>query len=1422
MPPTSLIDSLHIVRRKVRALAIASGMSVAVAAAVGLLVGVVLIDWSLGLDKVPRLLLIAGAAAALLHVLWHWLAVPMMAKLNIGDVAGRLEHTFPQFDDRLRSTVNFVQGEIPGSRSMQERVALETDTLAQTLNLDRVIVRGPVYLAAGGAVASVFLLVGLLAWGGHNGWLGIAANRLMLGNDQWPKSVEIALDGPMPRRVAVGQRIPIKLHLAKGDRESRKATILYRYDNGPWQQEIMTRKDGVYSALLDARLEQGHKNANLEVRLESGDDKVALSAISVVPRLEIAGVEADVTPPPYVQPAVLSTTSLTDHPAVMVYGSTVGLRINFNKPLKDGAPIELRPVKEGQRLPAMQWNRSTAGAAVARFRADASMRFTVRATDSDGFQNAGGEEYEMIVKEDQPPTVQIEEPKRSEDRTPTAGFDVKAVAEDDYGIVGAQLIADRVSGGEKSADAAHAANPAGQNHWLIDLVKEGHLVNDNGSWDPADSSAERKRYRLGYHWELASLPNANLKAQDVLEFYVQVKDNFQFNGKEHDWVKSGKLRITIISPEEWRKQVEAAVEQIQQQIKAQRMSELRQKAEGETLKAGLNRNQKFDEADKAQANRLANDQASTQSQTMQLGDRLQQLVQKMSENKSPEGGLKQTADQVQKDLKQTADSPMREAKQNIDAAKDPAQDAKASADRQAKDARQRSAALDKAAQSQQAAADQLQKAMDKLGQMGGLPEAIKNIERIKAEQEKIEKEFQEKNKDNIGKKPDELSKDDQDSNKKQSDKQDDLAKQLEQSLSNMDAKADKMNKSDPSSSQAMKEAAQIGKQQGLSGKQQQAAQNMQQNQQAQAQNNQKQVELGLDQILNKLREAERKQLEELARQLSQMQQLIAELIQRQAGHNIDNLLIQGGPKRLEQVESKERDELIADSGRDPKNMPPAPQLTQLSVSQEQTQRNAVDIAKQAESLPDPAPATKLTEAAGHMERAIVHLRNNKLADAYKPPQADALATLLEAKKQIDAAAKKTQDKLDEKDAETIKQAYVELLKAQKIIGGDLKKVDGAAKDANGDLPREMSVKLAQLPGDQGKLIDKAQKIGEQLKQLDSIVYNWANKDILKSMGTVKDNLAKPETGKPTQMAETHTEDQLQAMIDSLVQKMRKSEFDQRNSGGGGGGGSQKPKLPTEAELRLLGKNQQAVNEKTIEADKQKEKDKEQLLALGGRQGEIRGLLDQLIQKASQGKTRLGPEPDPKDQLPGNASKEDVDNQEMQDDLLGSAKPGAPSGNDKSVQATGDRMARARQRLALNNDPGAVTQEIQKRISLDIDDLIKQAQQTVANKPKPGSGKGEKMGPPQPQPGQGPQQASKSDKPGQNSGKQAATDSQLSQGEKPNADLSGNVKEAMEEWGRITQRDRQAVQEGAGEQVIGKYKKFVEDYYRSLAEQASKR
>ncbi len=119
--------------------------------------------------------------------------------------------------------------------------------------------------------------------------------------------------------------------------------------------------------------------------------------------------------------------------------------------------------------------------------------------------------------------------------------------------------------------------------------------------------------------------------------------------------------------------------------------------------------------------------------------------------------------------------------------------------------------------------------------------------------------------------------------------------------------------------------------------------------------------------------------------------------------------------------------------------------------------------------------------------------------------------------------------------------------------------------------------------------------------------------------------------------------------------------------------------------------------------------------------------------------KLGPEPDNRDQLPEEAKKEDIEDQELEKGLLNDTLTSDEVEN--SIKLAGDRMARSRQRLALNNDPGQVTQEIQKRIVTDLDKMIDLAQQQQASsQSKPGSGKpGDKPGPPKQ--GQGPQQAS---------------------------------------------------------------------------------
>jgi hypothetical protein len=292
------------------------------------------------------------------------------------------------------------------------------------------------------------------------------------------------------------------------------------------------------------------------------------------------------------------------------------------------------------------------------------------------------------------------------------------------------------------------------------------------------------------------------------------------------------------------------------------------------------------------------------------------------------------------------------------------------------------------------------------------------------------------------------------------------------------------------------------------------------------------------------------------------------------------------------------------------------------------------------------------------------------------------------------------------------------------------------------------------------------------------------------------------------------------MIDSLKVKPQQKEFHERNNGGGGSGQA-KVRMPGEAELRLLKALQQAVNNSTTKIDAEPNKDKPKLLALGGRQGELRTLLDQMVQKASGGQVKLAPEPDNKDQLPEEARKEDIEDQEFEKQLLNDKLTDDQAAN--TVKLTGDRMARSRQRLAINDDPGKITQEIQKRILFDLDNMIKLAQAQQAQM-KPGNGPPKPgKGPPQPQPGQQRGQQQVAQRPGQQTGGQTpAGQSTLNQGNTPQVDLSQEMKEIAKEWGGLHPRLRDAIMEGASEKMSPKYQKLVEDYYKTLSEKATER
>jgi hypothetical protein len=874
----------------------------------------------------------------------------------------------------------------------------------------------------------------------------------------------------------------------------------------------------------------------------------------------------------------------------------------------------------------------------------------------------------------------------------------------------------------------------------------------------------------------------------------------------HPPVPSGKLRLNIISQETLTNQVTEAIRAIGEKVRLAQNSQTRNKQETQSLRQDTTGRPRLDPADRTALNRLIDQQSTLASQTRQLAGQMAAAEKRLEDNRSNNNDLKGLAKEVRSTLNETAEQPMSEASKKLSEASLPP-DPKGDAKKQAED---RGNTMQDAENKQQQASDNLGRVMEKLGNLGTFETLIQKVRDALAEQQRLSKELNELGRQTIGKRPEELSEPQRKKLNELSESQRKAAENTDKLTKDLNKSSEQTQKSDPAASKAMQQAAQQAQQQQVSPNQQQAAQNAQQNQQAQAQAKQKQAELGLQIMLDTMREAQRRKLEQLSKELAKLQELIAYLIRRQAAHNIDNLRVQDVPESLKLI----TDELVQKAERLKDKMPPKPEPPQLANSQILTERNTRDVAKTAEDMQKGGAeiGAILTKAAGFMERAIVALRDGSLKEAYDPSQVRALATLDEAAKKVDEAAAEAKKQQEEADKDAIRQVYEKIKAEQEKINSETTRIDASPRLPDGTLRREDAVRLGRLPGEQGALADKTQTIEEDLVRLGGIVYVWANKDIVSTMNGVKSDLGKPETGKPTQAEQTRIVEQLDSMIRNLAIKPLQKRFNQQPGGGGGGGGSPKPKMPSEAELRLLKDFQIAVNKSTKTIDAQPKKDNEKLVSLGTRQGELRNLLDQLVQKASMGEVKLDKEPDPKDRLPEEAGAKDIENQELDEWLRG-----ARSGDDQladDMKLVGQRMARSRQRLALDHDPGKVTQLIQERILKNLDHLIEMSRQQLAQA-KPQQGKGQqaqKLQQPNAQPNQGVAQLNQNNKP--------AGSEKLSPGNENNANPSKDIRTDASEWGHLTPRERQAIIEGVGDTIISKYKKITDDYYEMMGKKGS--
>lgn len=1396
MTPAMLIDLLHSFRGRLRRLSAAYGLGVVLALIGATFVALALLDYTLHLSKFWRALFLAGGigfiAAAIFRSLW----LPLQSKLPVTDIAGRIEKRFPQFQDRLRSAVGFIESPTNDSPTMQRATIDQAVNLASTLPLREVIDVRPALRSIGlGLLVLAAIALGLLAMEGST--RSILFSRVLnpFSSVQWPKRVQIALLEPIPTRVPANGRVNVAMKLTRGDSSKMRPIVFYQNENGGIRQEFLSRgDDGTYTASLDARTESPTKGGSMKVWIVAGDDRTRDANVQIVPRLGVETFAATVTPPPYINKPAEQPVNLLSQQAIGFVGSTVDLTIGFSKPIQDLASVKLIPMNETA-APQIAWQAVDAQTIRGQLKLESSMQFRVDASDADGFDVATQSNFEIIAKPDQLPAVFIENPRKSEERTPEATVPLIGVAEDDAGVRDVSLVVTRL--GQTSQT------------WTIPLITEGSIAPNAAAiaWNRLAEATDRERFRAEYPWVLAALQDAKLKGGDVLEYGLVVTDNYELNGQRHPPVESPKLRITIITQEELSNRITDELRQVKTQLGQVKQQHDRTAGETDSFKKDVASKEQLDDADASVANRLQQQQSTVASATKSLSDRLSDLRKTMEENKSASTDLAQLSKDVGDRLNQTAEGSMKNALRTM-----------TQAGQRNAEAASREKAIDQAQAAQKQASDELAETLKRLEDIGSLNAMIDSIQKMLDAQRELSEQTKAIMSRNVGKKPDQMSAADRKKLEELVAEQQKLADASQKAMDRLGKTADQLNKSDPASAEAMRQAQKQGQRQNVSQNQKQASQQMQQNKQSDAKQSQQQAELGLETMLNELRDAQKRKLAELQKKLAELQQQIEILIRRQSGHNVDNLTLQGGEVLEKQKETVTL--LLEKSGKKPGEKPELPRLLN---GQGQTERNARDIGKKAGDLPDGAePASRLTRAATQMERAAVHLRDKKLTDAYEPPQLQALSTLEEAKRLIDEQKDKVDDELAQQEKEAIRQAYIRIKNEQQKLSDETTRLEGA-RNPQGVLNRADVIRLGQLPTEQQKLAEQVRKVGEDLASLKSTVYTWANKQIETQMGELKSDLGGQKTGVPTQRKHKQVLDDLQAMIDNLKVNPREQKFENGGNGGGEGQGSGQNPMPPEAELRLMKSLQQVINGQTVEADaaitaangQKTDEVNESLVGLGRRQAQLRKLLDELMSAASNGSVTLGPEPKDGEPLAEEATIEQIDDKELEQELLA----GDPGSKDKEidVRRIGDRMARVRQRLELDRNPGRVTQVIEKRILKDFDLLIeaaRQQQQKGGGKPQP------QQGQQAPQPEQGEQQAQNKGQNQQAAGQEAAANSNSAGPSGTQAGAGKDIRELSEEWGKISPRLRGPVLESREEMIIERYRRLIEDYTQAVSIEAS--
>ena len=268
------------------------GLCAVMAGGIVAFLAIVTFDRFLWLPAALRIFVAWLFFAGLVGSVWHWIVKPLRAPLTIEAIAGRLEQHFGHFDDRLTSTVDFLQHDAPKLSPMMRQLVVNTEQIVRDVPLESALTLKPVVRSVAVLLVGACVLTGILLF--FPAWARTGLYRYVdpLGPVEWPRTVQIA---PLSfdQAVAVGESATLGMRIVRGLTDTLRGVVQLREPDGT--ATALAMHFGSMQALRLASLE--------EIEAIGGVGPIVAQAVhdylrdsehaTLIDRLAAAGVRMD-------------------------------------------------------------------------------------------------------------------------------------------------------------------------------------------------------------------------------------------------------------------------------------------------------------------------------------------------------------------------------------------------------------------------------------------------------------------------------------------------------------------------------------------------------------------------------------------------------------------------------------------------------------------------------------------------------------------------------------------------------------------------------------------------------------------------------------------------------------------------------------------------------------------------------------------------------------------------------------------------------------------------------------------------------------------------------------------------------------------------------------------------------------------------